>query len=48
MSRNLFDINLCIGSCIKESNKKDYIGKYQAYCEEKQEISVHAILSNGF
>ena len=30
-----FYINLCIGSCIKESNKRGYIVGSQAYYEEK-------------
>ena len=31
----------------KESNKKKLIVQSQAYCEEKQETSIHEILSKG-
>ena len=41
-------INLCIDSCIKESNKRELIEQSQACCDEKCEISIHAILTNGF
>ena len=41
-------INLCIDSCVKESNKRKFIVKCQAYCEKKQKTSVHAITTNGF
>ena len=47
MSRNLFVYHLCIDSCEKESNKREAIVESQAYCEGKQETSVHEILSNG-
>ena len=32
---------------MKESNKREFIVECQAYCEGKQETSVHEILSNG-
>ena len=41
-------IILYIGPCIKESNKREIIIENEAYCEGKQETSVHAILSIGF
>ena len=41
-------IILYIGPCIKESNRREIIVENQAYCEGKQETSVHAILSIGF
>jgi len=31
---------------MKESNKREFIVESQAYCEGKQETSVHEILSN--
>ena len=41
-------INLCIDSCIKESNKRELIEQSEACCDEKCETSIHAILTNGF
>ena len=41
-------INSCIDSCIKESNKREFIGQSQAYCDEKCETSTHAVTTYGF
>ena len=41
-------INLCIDSCIKESNKRELIGQSQACCDMKWETSIHAMLIYGF
>ena len=47
MSRDLFVYHLCIDSCEKNQIKEKLIVESQAYCEEKQETSIHEILSNG-
>ena len=41
-------INLCIDSCIKESNKRELIVQSQACCDEKCETSIHAVTTYGF
>ena len=52
MSRDLFVYHLCIGSCLKESNKRKFIVESQAYCEESkrqvfikyyQMVSIHGL-----
>ena len=47
MSKDLFVYHLCIDSCEKNKIKEKLIVESQAYCEEKQETSIHEILSNG-
>ena len=39
---------MCIVSCIKESNKREFIIESQACCDEKWEISIHAMTIYGF
>ena len=41
-------INLCIDSCIKESNKREFIVESQAYCDKKWETSIHEMLIYDF
>ena len=41
-------INLCIDSCIKESNKREFIVESQACCDKKWETSIHEMLIYGF
>ena len=41
-------INLCIDSCIKESNKRELIGQSQLCYDEKEETNIHAIITKDF
>ena len=39
---------MCIVSCIKESNKREFIVESQACCDKKWETSNHEMLIYGF